>query len=104
MSFKEYLNDFYLRKIDSKLNDPTLHEWCAWIWLSVFYTATRSKERVLDTVLNSEIDFITLRTQDNKIQLNLYVDSWVVLVKRSNWKTEILEDLDSLIQLTYWIR
>lgn len=108
MLFKDYLNRFYLEYInpdkDQWREGISLSKRLAWIWLSVFYTATRSDEWILCTELSPSVDFIKMRTKDSKIELEISTECWVVLASKSNWKKEIVDDLNTLIQLTYRMR
>lgn len=57
----------------------------------------------LDRSLNENSDVIRMNSADLTVQLELFVNYPKVLVNRAPDKNEILESLEDLVWLTYWL-
>lgn len=99
MDLREFCNSRYKKNIQWR--DPTLAEWRQWIWLSTFYVCTRFM--YLDRSLNENSDVVRMNSADLTVQLELFVSYPKVLVNRAPDKNEILESIEDLLWLTYWL-
>jgi len=99
MKLREYTNYWYEKHIKGR--DPTIGEWRQWIRLSTFYVCTRFM--YLDKELNEDTDTIRMNSSDFTFQLELFVNYPKILVHRAPDKNEILESMEDLVWLSYWI-
>lgn len=99
MKLRDFCNVFYQQKIQWK--DVTMQEWRQWIWLSTFYVCTR--HMYLDRDIPENADVIRMNSADFTIQLELFVNYPKILVHRAPDKNEILDSMEDLVWLSYWI-
>lgn len=99
MKLRDFCNVFYQKNIEWK--DPTMNERRQWIWLSTFYVCTR--HLYLEKDLNENSDVIRMNSYDYSVQLELFVNYPKILVRRAPDKNEILENIEDLVWLSYWI-
>ena len=99
MRLREFCNVRYEKHIQHR--DPTLNEWRQWIWLSTFYVCTRHMYQDKDIPENADV--IRMNSANYEVQLELFINYPKILVRRAPDKNEILESMEDLVQLTYWI-
>ena len=99
MRLRDFCNVRYEKNI--KHRDPTMNEWRQRVWLSTFYVCTRNL--YLEKDLNEDSDVIRMNSSDYSVQLELFVNYPKILVRRAPDKNEILDSMEDLVWLSYWI-
>lgn len=99
MRLREFCNVRYEKHIQHR--DPTLNEWRQRVRLSTFYVCTRNM--YLDKDIPENADVIRMNSANYEVQLELFINYPKILVRRAPDKNEILESMEDLVWLSYWI-